>query len=105
MSAVPRMRHAVSGRRRIFAWTSGAGKFADSVARVLLHARAGLLGHAELDAMTVQSWQRFGDGEDVHAGFMPWEREIYDAVTRPSDRILIVGCGRGRDFLPFVKRG
>ena len=56
--------------------------------------------------MTAQAWRAFYiDEHGPLEGFMPWERELYGQVTRPGDRILIVGAGSGRDMLPFLERG
>src|SRR5438874_8622456 len=36
---------------------------------------------------------------------MPWEQALYDRFLKPDDRILVVGCGTGRDLIALLKRG
>jgi SAM-dependent methyltransferase len=46
------------------------------------------------------------DEEDnSHQGLEPWERTIYGQVVSARDGLLIVGCGTGRDLIPFVEAG
>jgi SAM-dependent methyltransferase len=94
------------GLPRSIAWVLAAGELAGKLSNALLHLAAGTLRQAQLNAMAAQAWRAFyTDDESVQSGFMPWERELYDSATRPGDRILIIGCGAGRDLLPFVDRG
>jgi SAM-dependent methyltransferase len=91
---------------RALGWVLAAGELAGKLSNALLHLAAGTLRQAQLNAMAAQAWRAFyTDDESVQSGFMPWERELYDSATRPGDRILIIGCGAGRDLLPFVDRG
>ena len=41
---------------------------------------------------------------EIFDGFMPWEQRLYDRV-RPGERVLLVGCGSGRDLLPLLELG
>jgi SAM-dependent methyltransferase len=36
---------------------------------------------------------------------MFWERDVYEAFLKPTDHILLIGCGSGRDLLALLKRG
>ena len=41
----------------------------------------------------------------ILSGLMPWERALYDHFLKPEDRILVVGCGTGRDLIALLKLG
>jgi SAM-dependent methyltransferase len=43
--------------------------------------------------------------DDVDSGLEVWEQRLYDRVLKPGDRILLVGCGTGRDLLALAARG
>jgi SAM-dependent methyltransferase len=51
-------------------------------------------------------WRRYGTSEDdVDAGLELWEQRLYDNRLRRGDRVLLVGCGAGRDLLALAERG
>jgi SAM-dependent methyltransferase len=41
----------------------------------------------------------------ILSGLMPWEQLLYDRFLKPADRILVVGCGTGRDLIALLKLG
>lgn len=41
---------------------------------------------------------------EILAGLMPWEARMY-ARLKPPGRLLLVGCGTGRDLLPLLAMG
>lgn len=43
--------------------------------------------------------------DDIDRGWFTWERRISEQVTRPGTRVLLVGCGSGRDLLELARRG
>jgi len=43
--------------------------------------------------------------DDVDDGLDVWERQLYGELLRQTDRILLVGCGSGRDLIPLVQLG
>jgi SAM-dependent methyltransferase len=43
--------------------------------------------------------------DDGDLGWMPWETAVADQFVATGERILLVGCGTGRDLIPFVERG
>ena len=89
---------------RAFAPLAALSDLSHSAERFFVHLAAGTLSHSELDAMTTKVWKdfSFNSGAD---GFMAWEAVVYGKIVRPGDRILVVGCGQGRDLLPFVENG
>lgn len=74
--------------------------------RGLLHVGAGLLRLDELRALIAQRWQDFGTTEyQVLSGLFTWEREFYDRFLRRGNRLLVVGCGAGRDLIALLRAG
>jgi hypothetical protein len=62
------------------------------------------LGHDELSSIT----ERLYDRGDTYgpSGLFPWERAWYDRELPPAPaRLLIGGCGSGREMLPLVEAG
>jgi SAM-dependent methyltransferase len=65
-----------------------------------MYAAAGLLRREDFRAASRLLWRNYGTlTEDIDGGLEVWERRMYEAVLKPSDRILLVGCGAGRDLL------
>jgi SAM-dependent methyltransferase len=94
-------------RARIFGVGAAISHLAGKAAHLLLNLAAGTLRHADFDEMSRCLWGTYHDGEEEHAvsGFLPSERETYDRLVKAGDRVLVVGCGSGRDLLPFVEAG
>jgi len=67
---------------------------------------AGVFSRADISRSLVVEWDDFGRLPDrVRYGLHPWEREFYGRFLRRGDRILLVGCGTGRDLLPLLEEG
>jgi SAM-dependent methyltransferase len=61
---------------------------------------AGLLRRDELRAAGQEEWSTFNpSAADVDSGLTPDECQFYVRFLRRSDRVLLVGCGTGRDLL------
>jgi len=71
----------------------------------LLYLSAGLLTLADLRRMSNHSWAESPEDTQAATGLSPWEERLYQHVVRPGDRICVVGCGSGRDLLPFLDAG
>lgn len=71
-----------------------------------LFTAAGLLRRDELQAASVEQYRRFNatDG-DVDAGLTPVEAGFYGRFIPAKARILLVGCGTGRDLLALQALG
>jgi SAM-dependent methyltransferase len=67
-----------------------------------LYFGAGLLNVEDFRAPGAVRWEAYGD---EGTGLVAWENEVYGAVIRPSDRVLLIGCGSGRDLLALRRRG
>lgn len=71
-----------------------------------LYLAAGLLRQDDLKTASRMYWRGYGtSADDVDAGLELSERRIYDSLLRPSDRVLLVGCGAGRDLLALRELG
>lgn len=81
-----------------------ASRLFQSGGRLAQYLAAGTLRTADLQALTREAWRRFGD-DDIDDGFMRWEEQMYTSFLAPGDRILVVGCGTGRDLFALLDRG
>ena len=97
----------VIGWRKIpFVLLSGAARALDLAARAAMSLAAGTLRLHDLRGAIVNTWGDFGRSEGlILSGLMPWERALYDRFLKPEDRILLVGCGTGRDLIALLKLG
>lgn len=78
----------------------------DLAGRGLFYFAVGMLRRSDLEQMSSLAWEDFGDDAHVAAtGLMSWERTIFGEFLRPSDRVLLVGSGSGRDLLALLRDG
>ncbi|HMH49921.1 MAG TPA: class I SAM-dependent methyltransferase [Candidatus Acidoferrum sp.] len=67
---------------------------------------AGWLRLDDLRGAITRTWDNFGRSETlVLSGLMPWERALYERFLKPEDRILVIGCGSGRDLIALLRLG
>jgi SAM-dependent methyltransferase len=69
---------------------------------------AGLLRLDALGDHAAENWQHFGLAQteaDIAAGLFEWETTFYGRFLRPGDRVLLVGCGSGRDLVALLAQG
>jgi SAM-dependent methyltransferase len=51
-------------------------------------------------------WSTFNDRpEQWSGGLLEWERRLLEHVVQPGDRVLLIGCGSGRELRAFRERG
>jgi SAM-dependent methyltransferase len=76
-------------------------------ANACLHLSAGFLRQNELRASSQLLWGQFGSTttSDVDSGLEASERQLYRDLLRASDRVLLIGCGSGRDLLALRELG
>jgi SAM-dependent methyltransferase len=67
---------------------------------------AGLLRRDELQSASVDQYRSFNvSAFDVDSGLSPAEQMFYSRFLRPNDRILLAGCGTGRDLIALQQLG
>jgi SAM-dependent methyltransferase len=82
-----------------------AGTF-QQIANGFLYCSAGLLRREDLDAASIVRWEAFTRAVvEVDNGLEPWEKRAYARALSTADRVLIVGCGAGRDLVALRALG
>ena len=67
---------------------------------------AGVLRDQELQvAMRIQFGNFSASADEVDEGLNPFEHRVYTKWLRPSGRVLLVGCGAGRDLIALHRLG
>jgi SAM-dependent methyltransferase len=95
-------------RRVLVGALCGLARTLDRGVTVCTFLAAGLLRFDTLGRHMAANWQAFGLQQteaDVAAGLFEWEKEFYGRFLRPADRVLLVGCGSGRDLVPLLEQG
>ncbi len=94
-------------RQALLAGLHGLRGALERASRVPHDAAVGLLRRAELDRGRDLAWQRFGELQVADAAFtlMGWEENFYGRFLARGERVLVVGCGTGRDLLGLLERG
>lgn len=96
----------IGWRKVPFVLLSGAARALDLAGRASMCLAAGTLRLHDLRGAIANTWEDFGRSEDlILSGLMPWERALYDRFLKREDRILVVGCGTGRDLIALLKLG
>jgi SAM-dependent methyltransferase len=93
-------------RKAPFILLSGAARALDRAGRASMCLATATLPLQDLREAIGNTWEAFGRSERaILSGLMPWERALYDGFLKPADRILVVGCGTGRDLIALLKLG
>jgi len=67
---------------------------------------AGLLRRDDLRAASRLQWQDYSASDDeVDAGLTLFEKRLFARWLRPKDRVLLIGCGAGRDLVGLCRLG
>jgi SAM-dependent methyltransferase len=86
----------------------GLARALDRGVTVCAYAAAGCLRFDALGRHMTENWRQFGLMQaepDVADGLFTWERSFYGRFMTPGERVLVVGCGGGRDLVPLVEQG
>jgi hypothetical protein len=62
----------------------------------------GCLDAEDLTIVTIRSFEQsftYNGSEHNQSGFFPWEREMIDRFFLPRSKILVAGCGGGRELI------
>jgi SAM-dependent methyltransferase len=82
------------------------GRQLNRLARACDFAAVGLLSASDLERRRGQLWDQFGlTADHVANGLFGWERSFYLPRLHPASRILVVGCGSGREMLALLELG
>src|SRR5262249_14659800 len=83
----------------------GVGYACALVDRTLLHLDVATRPIADVKAAIRAYWSTFSarPDEQVHA-LMAWERTLLERWVRPGDRVLLIGCGSGREIASLLDR-
>lgn len=83
-----------------------AARFHERAQRACLHIAAGLTPLAQMREGINERWNDYAlDDDAIDAGLLPWEQEFGDRFLTPGARVLVVGCGSGRDVVALARRG
>lgn len=95
-------------RRSLVACLVALARTLDRGVTVSTFAAAGLLRFETLGRHMAENWRHFGATQaepDVAAGLFNWEKQFYGPFLAAGHRVLVVGCGSGRDLLPLLEQG
>ena len=95
-------------RRLLVAAFVGLARTLDRGVTVSTFAAAGLLRFETLGRHMGENWRHFGATQaepDVAAGLFNWEKQFYGPFLAAGRRVLVVGCGSGRDLVPLLEQG
>ena len=93
-------------RASVFSALKATGRVLERGSTFLHYAAAGLLDLDELNEGIREKWSHFGVSESaISQGLFDWEQDLYGRNIRPNERVLLLGCGTGRDLLPLLAAG
>ncbi len=97
----------MSWRPFLFSILVAASRIPRAIELAILHAAAGLLQRKHIHQSTAGFWEEFATSrtEADEAGLMPWETALYSRHLKPGERVLLVGCGTGRDLRGLLGLG
>lgn len=74
--------------------------------RACLALASGLTPLTQMRGGVRARWQDFAsDDEAIEAGLLPWETAFADRYLPSGARVLVIGCGSGRDVVALARRG
>jgi len=83
-----------------------SGRMADRISRTTWYLAAGTHRLAEMRADHRRAWDAYYERHSVHeSGLLSWEEDCVGRFATPGARVLVVGCGSGRDLMALVERG
>jgi SAM-dependent methyltransferase len=93
-------------RQRLFTVLVMLGELSEKMSRGLLFLGVGVLRRSDFQDVSRRSWSAFAATDvEIQSGLNAWEDATYRQFIQPGDRLCIVGCGSGRDLLPFADGG
>jgi SAM-dependent methyltransferase len=93
-------------RRHALRALASLARLADRASRFATFLAAAITPLPALRQGTTVTWNTFSvEDYSIDAGFLRWEEYLAERYLPPGTRVLIVGCGTGRDTIPMVRRG
>ena len=93
-------------RALAYRWLWSASNALAKGSNACLYVAAGLMRESDLQAASQIRWREsVPEVDDVDYGLDVWEQRVYGELLQRTDRILLVGCGSGRDLIPLVELG
>jgi SAM-dependent methyltransferase len=93
-------------RRAALRALAALSRFADRVSRFATFLAAAITPLPVLRQGTTSTWNTFSlEESSIDAGFLRWEAHLAERYLPRGSRVLIVGCGTGRDAIPMLQRG
>lgn len=76
------------------------------IGRFFSYMAAGTLSHADLRKAAVIEWNAYArDPWSADTGLLAWEKDFYLKQLPQGGRVLLVGCGSGRDLIGLIVAG
>jgi 2-polyprenyl-3-methyl-5-hydroxy-6-metoxy-1,4-benzoquinol methylase len=93
-------------RKALYTLLRVTARVLERASRAFVYLAAGTLRLHELRQAIADTWEDLGREEGyILSGLMVWEKAFYGRFLKPADRILLVGCGTGRDLIALLKLG
>src|SRR5262245_55345244 len=84
----------------------GTARTLERARRLCVSLAAGTLRLDQLRDGIEETWRDYvADEAQIDAGLDPAEAAIVERFITPADRVLVVGCGTGRDVIPLLRMG
>lgn len=84
----------------------GAARALELAGRASMYLAVGTLRLQELQRSIANAWEEVSRRERYNlSGLLPSESALYARFLKPGDRILVVGCGSGRELIALLKLG
>ena len=97
------MESVVHAARTVLLWTA---RWFDRARALCVSLSAGTLGFRQLRAGIEDTWSGFvADESEIASGWDPAEAAIVARFISAVDRVLVIGCGTGRDLIPLLRMG